>query len=208
MFRTKRSVPAFMLSLLICGFVLQSNSVAQTVSRDDSLKPYTSCQFDDGLKVVQTDRLPNGTTSRTVSTLNGEKKISLVDGYRVMVAYPKTDFFANIKAEKSNPADYDKDKEAAIENLKWGIANGKEMESQEPVKVSYNGFEGYALNRKSLIGNTLGITVLFSDANQHIITIYFLNQNPKKLKFQTIEEWRTLRDNFLNRYTSCVKDSP
>jgi hypothetical protein len=55
------------------------------------------------------------------------------------------------------------------------------------------------------VGNTLGISVLFSDADHHIVTIYFLNQNPKKRKFQTIEEWRTLRDNFLKRYTTCAK---
>jgi len=194
-----------MLTLLFVGFIVQKNAAAQTTSRDDSLKPYTSCRFEDDLKVVQVDRLPKGVTFRTVTTSSGEKKVSLADGYRVMVAYPKADFFANIKAEKSNPDDYAKDKETVTEGLKWAIANGKEMESQEPLKVSYNGFEGYAMNRKSLVGNTLGITVLFSDAEHHIITIYFLNENPKKRKFQTIEEWRTLRDNFLNRYTSCVK---
>jgi len=205
MFRNKCFIHILMFALLIGGFILLKKAAAQTVGRDDSLKPYTSCQFEDGLKVVQVDRLPKGVTFRTETTLSGEKKISLADGYRVMVAYPKTDFFANIKAEKSNPDDYAKDKETVIEGLKWAIAHGKEMESQEPIKVSYNGFEGDALNRKSLIGNTLGITILFSDADHQIITIYFLNQNPQKRKFQTIEEWRTLRDNFLNRYTSCVR---
>jgi hypothetical protein len=205
LFPNKVSIHIFMLTLLFVGFIVQKNAAAQTTSRDDSLKPYASCQFEDGLKVVQVDRLPKGVTFRTENTPSGGKKVSLVDGYRIMVAYPKTDFFANIKAEKSNPDDYAKDKETVTEGLKWAIANGKEMESQEPIKVSFNGFEGYALNRKSLVGNTLGITVLFSDADRHIITIYFLNQNPKKRKFQTIEEWRTLRENFLNRYTSCIR---
>ncbi|OLE21631.1 MAG: hypothetical protein AUI36_34315 [Cyanobacteria bacterium 13_1_40CM_2_61_4] len=73
------------------------------------------------------------------------------------------------------------------------------------MKLSYDGFEGYAINRKSIMGNTLGIAILFSDSNYQIVTIYFLNQNPKKRKFQTIEEWRTLRDKLLNRYTGCAK---
>ena len=186
--------------LLIAG-----NAAAQTINRDESLKPYTTCQFEDGLKVVQVDRLPEHITFRTENTSNGEKQISLADGYRVMVAYPKTDFFANIKAEKSNPTKYTTDKETAIEALKFAATTSKELESQEPVKVSYNGFEGYAINRKSIVGNTLGITILFLDPDQHIVTIYFLNQSPKKRKFQTIEEWRTLRDNFLDRYSACVK---
>ena len=205
MFRNKVTIQTFVLALLLVGLIVEEHAAAQTTSRDDSLKPYTSCRFEDDLKVVQVDRLPKGVTFRTVTTSSGEKKVSLADGYRVMVAYPKADFFANIKAEESNPDDYAKDKETVTEGLKWAIAHSKEMESQEPLKVSYNGFEGYAMNRKSLVGNTLGITVLFSDAEHHIITIYFLNENPKKRKFQTIEEWRTLRDNFLNRYTSCVK---
>lgn len=194
-----------MLTLLLVGFVFQKNAAAQTSGRDDSLKPYTSCQFEDGLKVVQVDRLPKVVTSRTETTSGGEKRVSLLDGYRIMVAYPKTDFFANIKAERSDPAEYANDKETVLEGLKWALAHSKEMESQEPIRVSYNGFEGYAINRKSLTGNTLGITALFSDADQHIITIYFLNQDAKRRKFQTIEEWRALRDGFLNRYTSCVK---
>ncbi|MFS8084501.1 MAG: hypothetical protein ACMG6H_02650 [Acidobacteriota bacterium] len=205
MFRHKYSIQVFALVLLMCGLLGQKHAASQTTSRDDSLKPYTTCEFEDSLKVVQVDRLPKGVTSRTETTRSGEKRISLADGYRVMVAYPKTDFFANIKAEKSNPDEYTKDKDTVIEGLKWAIANSKEMEAQEPIKVSYNGFEGYALNRKSLVGNTLGITALFSDADHQIITIYFLNQNPKKRKFQTIDEWRTLKESFLKRYTSCVK---
>jgi hypothetical protein len=191
--------------LMLVAAAINNNAAAQTISRDDSLKPYTTCQFEDGFKVVQVDRLPKDVTFRTENTSSGEKQISLADGYRVMVAYPKTDFFANIKAEKSNPAKYAADKQIAIEGLKWAITTSKEMESQEPTRLSYNGYEGYASNRKSLVGNTLGISVLFSDADHHIVTIYFLNQNPKKRKFQTIEEWRTLRDNFLKRYTACVK---
>ncbi len=208
MFQTQKSFRVFVLMMLICGLLIQSKAAAQSPNQPDTLKPYTSCQFEDELKIVQVDQLPRGVKSRTVETLSGEKKVSLAAGYRVMVAYPRTDFFANIKAEKSNPNDYAKDKEAVIENLKWAIAKSKEMESQEPIKVSYNGFEGYALNRKSLIGGTLGITVLFSDTEHTILTIYFLNQNPKKRKFETIEDWRALRDKFLNRYTSCLKDNP
>ncbi|HEX8068520.1 MAG TPA: hypothetical protein VF546_01125 [Pyrinomonadaceae bacterium] len=204
MFRHRCSLPIFTLALLAAGFVAQREAAAQTV-RDDSLKPYTACQFEDGLQVVQVDRLPKDVTSRTVRTAGGEKKVSLADGYRVLVAYPKTDYFANVKAEKSNPADYEKDKEVILENLKWAIANTKDAEAPEPIKIAYGGFEGYSTSRASLAGATLGIAVLFSDAEHQVLTVYFLNQNPKKRKFQTIEEWRTLRDNFLNRYTSCIK---
>jgi len=53
----------------------------------------------------------------------------------------------------------------------------------------------------------LGIYVLFSDVDRTITTFYFINQNPKRKRFQTVEEWRVLRDVFLNTYITCVKSN-
>jgi hypothetical protein len=151
------------------------------------------------------DRLPKDIKSRTVETSKGEKEVSLADGYRVMVAYnDKRDWFANIKAEKSFDAEYELDKAAVIENLKWAASTTDELESPEPVKVSINGHEGYGTSKHELKGNMLGIYVFFSDANRTITTIYFINQNAKRKRYQSIEEWRTIRDGFLNTYTTCI----
>ena len=183
-----------------------ARSFNQTSERDDSLKPFTACDLHDGLKIVQVDRLPKKTKSRTVKTNRGDRKISLADGYRVMVAYNEhRDWFANIKAEKSVAGEYEKDKQSAIENLKWAVSVGKEMESPEPVKVSFGAFEGYGSNRRTLVGNMLGIYVLFSDVDATIITFYFINQNANRKRFETIDEWRVLRDEFLKTYTACAK---
>lgn len=84
---------------------------------------------------------------------------------------------------------------------------GKEMDSQEPVKVSFGDYEGYGSSRRTLIGNMLGIYVLFSDADHAIITVYFINQNANRKRFQTIEEWRVLREQFLQTYTACIKNN-
>lgn len=113
----------------------------------------------------------------------------------------------HIKAEKSVAAEYERDKENAIENLKWAVSVGKEMDSQEPIKVSFGDYEGYGSSRRTLIGNMLGIYVLFSDVDHTIITLYFINQNSNRKRFQTIEEWRVLRDEFLQTYTACIKNN-
>ena len=195
------------VSLIFVSVNSAVSSFPQSSERDDSLKPFTSCELDSGLKIVQVDRLPKDVKSRTVETSNGEKKISLADGYRVMVAYnDHRDWFANIKAEKSVTADYEKDKELVIENLKWAASTSKELESQEPVKVSFGDYEGYGTSKKTLTGNMLGIYVLFSDADRTITTFYFINQNSKRKRFQTIEEWRVVRDEFLKTYTTCLKN--
>ena len=194
----------FVAISMIVG-LLTSPALAQSSERDDSLKPYTECNLDSGLRIVQLDRLPKDVKSRTVQTSKGDQKISLADGYRVMVAYnEKKDWFANIKVEKSFATEYERDKEGVVENLKWAASTSKELESQEPIKVSFNGYEGLGTSKRALGGNLLGIYLLFSDAERTIITIYFINQNYKRPRFQTIEEWQGVRDEFLKTYTACI----
>jgi len=200
----------FVVATIIVGSLSSpSRSFAQSFKRDDSLKPYTSCTLDSGLSIVQVDRLPKNVKSRTVETSKGDQRISLADGYRVMVAYNNDrDWFANIKAEKSVAGEYERDKERVIENLNWAASTSKELESQEPVKVSFNGYEGYGTSKRTLTtGDMLGIYVLFSDAEGTMTTFYFINQNAKRKRFQTIEEWKAVRDEFLNTYTTCINNN-
>jgi hypothetical protein len=203
---TKHLAKLVLAFLIVCPLNFAPSSFGQSSKRDDSLKPFTTCELDSGLRIVQVDRLPKNVKSRTVTTSKGDQEISLADGYRVMVAYnDDRDWFANIKAEKSVTTEYERDKELVIENLKWAASKSKELESQEPVKVSFGEYEGYGTSKRTLVGDMLGIYVLFSDANRTITTLYFINQNPKRKRFQTIEEWRALRDEFLKTYTTCLK---
>jgi hypothetical protein len=202
-----RYLPKFLIAFVIFGSLTSpARSVGQSAARDDSLKPFTACSLESGLKIVQVDRLPKDVKSRKVETSKGEQKISLADGYRLMVAYnDKRDWFANMKVEKSVAADYERDKEGVIENLKWAASTTNKLQDPEPIKVSFNGFEGYGTSKRSLDdGDMLGIYVFFSDADRIIMTIYFINQNVNRKRFQTIEEWRTVRDEFLNTYTTCI----
>jgi hypothetical protein len=204
--KTKHFAKLVMVSIIVGTVISPVRSIAQSSERDDSLKPFTSCDLKSGLKIVQVDRLPKNVKSRTVETSKGEQKVSLADGYRVMVAYnDDRDWFANIKAEKSVAADYERDKELVIENLKWAASTSKDLENPEPVKVSFGEYEGYGTGKRALVGNMLGIYVLFSDTNRTITTFYFINHNSKRKRYQTIEEWRALRDEFLNTYTACLK---
>lgn len=207
--KTKTLAKLVLFCLTVGAIVSPVGSFAQSSERDDSLKVFTTCELDSGLRIVQVDRLPKKVNSRTVQTSKGEQKVSLADGYRVMVAYnDDKDWFANIKAERSFDADYEQDKERVIEELKWAASTTKELENPEPVKVSFNGYEGYGTGKRALkTGNMLGIYVLFSDAHRTITTFYFINQNEKRRRFATIEEWRTVRDEFLNTYTRCINQN-
>jgi len=206
--KTKHVAQLVVVFIIVGSLNYAPRSFGQSSKRDDSLKPFTTCELDNGLRIVQVDRLPKNVKSRTVTTSKGDQAISLADGYRVMVAYnDDRDWFANIKAEKSITTEYEQDKELVIEGLKWAASTSKELESQEPVKISVGEYEGYGTSKRTLVGNMLGIYVLFSDANHTITTLYFINQNPKRKRFQTIEEWRVLRDEFLKTYTTCLKNN-
>lgn len=172
--------------------------------QQDSLKPYTTCRFDDGLRIVQVDRAPQDMTSRSVMTANGEKKVSVEDGYRIMTAYPNTDFFTNIKAEKSNPDLYPEDKQAVLENLQWVIDNSAGLESKKPTQSTHQGRVWFGLDRGKIEGGVEGIYILFDDSEHVITTVYFLNQRPEAQKFNTLEDYRKLGDHFLDQYTGCL----
>jgi len=187
--------------------LIAATGYAQTASNEpDLLKPYTMCEFDDGLKVLSAERLPKKEIhSRAVETTNGFKEVTRIDSYRIFVAYPGTEYFANIRPEKSKPASYAQDKENVIDELRRLITVSKEVESSEPLRATHNGFVSYGYNRRTVeVGTTVGIYVLFNDADQTITTIYFFNAKPDKRRFQKIEEWRILRENFLNNYTRCI----
>jgi hypothetical protein len=67
-----------------------------------------------------------------------------------------------------------------------------------------NGFEVYGLDRKKLEGNTLGIYLLIDHRTHIVASVFFLNQEPQQRKFSNLGEYRSLRDHFLEAYTSCV----
>ena len=73
------------------------------------------------------------------------------------------------------------------------------------LKSPQNGFEVHGLDREKLEGGVLGVYLLFDNAPRVVTTIYFLNQEPQTRKFQTMEEYRALRDRFLGAYTACVQ---
>ena len=186
--------------------ILSEAQSAQTASAGaDPLEPYVSCQYTADFSVVSTIRLPgNGVRYRTVATSNGDRKVSLVDGYKLMLAQGQPSYFANMKVERSDPSRYVSDKDAVIKNLEFAMresSTGKAVWEHMP----YNGFDVYGVTDPTMDGNgPNGIYVLFRDSTQTIVTIYFLGQKPEYRKFKTIEEHDALRDLMLEELTTCA----
>lgn len=166
------------------------------------IQPYIRCDgFADGVRGVKLDSRPQSASPwREVSVGGTAHRVSVVDGKRVMYAYPGSDFFANLKVERSAWESYRDDKDTVQKSL-IEIAQTGGADLQD---FSLHGFSGQTLTKKSLSGNTLGITQLFVDEDQMIVTIYFLNQAPDKRRFKTFEEFVVLRDSFVSGYSECV----
>jgi hypothetical protein len=207
------------ISLSICLVVTFSSiAFSQTKATTDPLKAYTKCKVPGDLEIKEVSRYPKSADKfRNVKTSNGAEKVSVADGYRVMFAYKDLFYYyANVKIEQSVPADYLRDKETVISSLKY-FATAREATGMTfSEKSSLNGFEHYGIDRDRIdVGGQVGNHVLFYDPHQLIVTIYFLNQDDKnslaraivgggERKFHNMDEYRTLRDDFLSKYSECL----
>jgi hypothetical protein len=211
---------SFKLTIILIAAITASPLIisGQSKINSDPLKPYTTCKLSGDLKVKEVTRRPKSREKyREVNTAKGPEKVSVIDGYRVMFAYKDVFYyFANVKIEQSDPASYLKDKERVLSDLEYSASTEKATGMISTGKTMLNGFEHYGTDRDKIdVGGTLGIHVLFHDANHLIVTIYFLNQDDKttgslfwrngRRRFTNIAEYQTLKDDFLNRYSECLK---
>ena len=182
-------------------------------SKDDPnpLKPFTTCELGGDLKVKEVTRRPKSVAPhREVTTDEGSERVSVIDGYRVMFGFKDVRyFFANVKIEQSNAGDYAQDKERVINQLKH-LLNPKSTTQWPKMlftdKEILNGFEHYGIDLSEIdVGGSLGMHLLLDDAKQLIITVYILNQEKKKRRFNNIEEYSALKTDFLNRYSECLR---
>lgn len=177
----------------------------------DPLKPYTSCKVPGDLTIKEVDRRNDKTRSREVVTDSGKQKVSVIDGYRVMFAYPDLPYyFANVKIEQSDAGSYDQDKQILVNQLKHFTTTREATALTFSDKTLLNGFEHYGIDRDKIdIGGQVGIHVLFFDPAHIVVTVYFLNQSKAAFfnnrRFEDIKGYRELRDDFLTHYSECLK---
>jgi hypothetical protein len=191
------------VAALFCFFATRPAD-SQARWDDNSLEAYDTCSFSDGLQIVHTDSLPPGVTTRPVETDRGTRQIEMLGGRRIMFAYPSTDFYANVKAEVLPANKFTELKGFLLENFEH-MAHGNTV--NKALASPLNGFEVHGLDRENLEGGVLGVYLLFDAPYHAVTTVYLLNQKPEHRKFQTIREYRSLRDRFLQSYSACIRDN-
>jgi hypothetical protein len=173
-----------------------------------ALHDYESCTFDDGLQIVKLDSLPAGVQQRTVDTAQGPKTIHMMAGRRIMFASGVGgDFFANVKPEVLPDDTWTNDKQSLLDELAAMLAADHGTMPNTDMPQTMHGLEVHGLDRTELKGGTLGFYLLFDNAHHIATSVYLLNQEPLTRRFQTIEQYRSLRTRFLAAYTSCIQQN-
>jgi hypothetical protein len=173
----------------------------------DPFSAYLNCSFDDELKLTEKVRLPKKAEKyRDLAVADGVKKrVSRLDGYTLEYSYPRTNVFVNLKVEQSSEQDYENDKKIIFESLSHLLSTSKYVDDKELKRSNINGIDVYSYERNTLdFGVTTALSLFFEDKSRKVVTIYFLNHKPDKRKAQTLDEFRSLRDKFLDKFTRCV----
>lgn len=189
----------------------QAQKEAERKEREDiekMLKAYTICPSTETEFVVFAVERVAKNKDQTLArdTAEGVKGISRTDSYDVLITFKDKMRFADVRPDRSKLEEYENDKKVTLENLQYLTKTGKSMAVEKPIEKSYNGFTTYSDYRSELIGNTLGISLIFDDVNKMITTIYFINapRNANGKNFKNIADWLELRDKFLDSYTKCT----
>jgi len=209
MFQSSR-IAAFGCLLLAANLLISGDGAANAQASIQGqprtvFTPYTGCRLPNGLDVVETSPLAPGIHSRTVKTLHGPFDVSIIEGRRIMFAYPDETFYANVKVEVLPVDGYAESRAALIDDFD-GIVAGNGNSRNYKLSSQLNGFRIQGLDRDKREGGVLGIYLFFDDPNHTVTTIYFLNQEPPK-RFTTMDQYAMWRDRFLNDYTACIRHS-
>ena len=133
-------------------------------------------------------------------------KFDVESGYRVLITYREVEAFGNLKVERLPATVYQKEKSDLLSSLEF-FASGPGMDGKVQTGVR-NGFNLCGVNRNKLEGGVLSIYNLFEDSSHTAVTMYLLNDEPAKRKFDSFEKYSPIRDAFLDAYTSCLSRIP
>jgi hypothetical protein len=204
--RSGDTVMTRQLSALVLYFVAAPFAWGQLLNpaAPSTLVPYTICAFSDRLAAVSVDRLNDTPMIRMVNTASGSKPVSVADGYRVMFAYPNTDYFVNLKVEQSVAGRFAEDRQHIVEQMQEIVAHS----SGRIMKLEQNTTKGIAVfglnNRGIDTGGVVSSYTLFDDAKGIVVTAYILNGDPRHRAFDSVAQYLELRDRFVSAFVSCM----
>lgn len=197
------AIAAFFLAACHAVAWAEPQKVQNPLEEILKIQPYVRCtELADGVRLVRMDKRKKDSPAwRELSVGGSSHRVSIADGARLMYAYPGSGFFANLKVERSTSDSYLADKDIV---RKWLAETAKTDGNLELHDAVGKTFTTQSVTRRTLTGNTLAITQLFSDDDRMIVTMYFLNQIPAERRLKTLDEFASHRNSFVRSYSECV----
>ena len=225
------------LTILCLLTVISAHCLGATNTQPNvALEKLIPKEFPDGLileSLNQRDR--NADPWRTVSFMPSidskeaeEKQVSVIRGFKAMYAYPGSNFFANVKVEKSAPGQFLVDKKIITEQMHSDTEytqyhltqylDGQPDKKQQLMETMLQGKEYHSFECKSYLGyqyciaavndlklhrGVLSTVVIFVPQLEVSIVAYLLAQ--KNAHFDSIQEFVILRKQFIQHYIEHLK---
>lgn len=187
-----------MKRFLIASLSLVLMSAASAQQRDtDPLAPLTKCFNGTWFRVGSTDRLPATTKWRMVEVRDGKAKVSMDDGYRLMLYADGPKPVVNLKIERAAPGRIVEDRAAIVAQMQYLVEHNPkgsvildmaEQGSIEHLTVRKNALDGHGIaNIETLIQQRTGT----------VATAYLIDTNPAGFD--------ALRRDFLAMLLACME---
>jgi len=175
------------------------------VRTTDPLQRITQCFRGGEFHAEGTYRLSESVVSRQVDTVTGPMRVSIDDGYRMMIYRKSTAPLVNLLIERSEAGQFASDRDALLKHLA-ALANGSQPPEQAHVENStLNGIEIAALNKPAMeTSGVISMVQLFDAATGTIATAHVLNQQGPAREFTSAAEYAVLRDRFIGALSACM----
>ena len=156
-----------------------------------------------------------------------QERVSVEDGYSAMYLFPGSHYFANVKIERSLEGQFETDRDVIARSLRHEcqrkLINVEDYVAKSPVvrekleaarmpdrpyleveRGVAHGIEYLACteNAIGLVSGTISQVQLFMPAKRITVTAYLLKQ--QKMHFQSIRQFRDLRDAFIDSFAAYL----
>jgi len=154
----------------------------------------------------ETIRWPARSDHRLVPTAQGERRISVADGYRVILLTGPRAPFVNLKIEKSSPGQFAADREGVLAQMQ--ALSDRRLPPAKALQISMrDGVEIFALDQPSInVRGPISFYTLLVARADLIATAHVLNQTPDVRTFSTMAEYEVLRERFIDELVLCLKE--
>lgn len=158
------------------------------------------------LQVTEATRIPEPgrLRVRTVETAAGPRPVSMVDGWRLILATPQGLPFVNLKVERSAATFAARDRSAVTAQMQ-AFSDHRAPDSPPMRTTLLPGAQLLEMHHPTLDRpGPIGFVTLFVPARDVIATAYLLNQEPAQRAFATYADYERLRDTVLLRLVACT----